>query len=180
MSLKKLSFLTRTQLSKIHGLGGKRNTNRILVPLVSYLNSFRDGYDTVYYLNREGREYVDAKRKLRKNQFVTHTLMRNDFFIFKGKPSYWRHEIKVGDATETLICDTLFKVDGKMYILEVDNLQKMSVNREKIKTYKSISTRVDFPTVIFLTGTEHRRKQLSKACVEAELTHEIYTLGDIL
>jgi len=67
-----------------------------------------------------------------------------------------------------------------MVILEVDLTQKMSVNREKIATYKKVSSKVkDFPLVIFLTHTEHRRKQLQKACSEAGLTAEVYTLEDV-
>ncbi|WDS60642.1 hypothetical protein BC7_00045 [Bacillus phage BC-7] len=145
------------------------------------MNSFREGYDTVYYLNREGRDYVDAKRQLRKNQFVQHTLWRNDFFIFKGKPSYWRNEIRVGNSSQSIICDTLFKENGKMYILEVDRTQKMSINKEKAIIYKDLSSKMkDFPTVIWLTGTEHRRKQLIKVCAELGLACKVYTSEDIL
>ena len=178
--MKKLSFLTRTQLSRVHDLGGKRNTNRILAQLEPYMNSYREGYDTVYYLNSEGREYVDAKKKLRKNQYVSHILLGNEFFIFKGKPSYWRREIKVGDSKSSIICDVLYKEAGKMCILEIDRTQKMSVNREKIKTYSEIALRVkDFPQVVWLTCTEHRRKQLMKACAEVGLNCKVYTLEDI-
>lgn len=178
--MKKLSFLTRTQLSRIHNLGGKRNTNRILDNLEPYLNHYRIGYNTVYYLNSEGREYVEAKRVLRKNQFVYHTIIRNDMYIFTGKPSYWRNEIKVGDSKETVICDALYKIGSTMKILEVDLTQKMAVNRKKIQSYADISKRVkDFPVVVWLTCTELRRKQLTKACSDVGLKCEIYTLEDI-
>ncbi|AXF39924.1 hypothetical protein BMBphi_gp076 [Bacillus phage vB_BthS_BMBphi] len=144
------------------------------------MNSYRDGYDTVYYLNSEGREYVDAKKKLRKNQHVSHILLGNEFFIFKGKPSYWRREIKVGDSKASIICDVLYKEGGAMRILEIDRTQKMTVNREKIKTYGEIASRVkDFPQVVWLTCTEHRRKQLTKTCSDAGVKCEIYTLEDI-
>lgn len=178
--MKKLSFLTRTQLSRIHGLGGKRNTNRILERLDPYLNHFRDGYDTVYYLNSEGRSYVDAKKVMKKNPLVGHTLMRNEMYIFTGKPSYWRAEIKVGDSKETVICDALYKDGTVMKILEVDLTQKMSINRKKIQSYAGMNSRVkDFPIMVWLTSTEHRRKQLKKACSEAELPAEVYTIEDI-
>lgn len=134
----------------------------------------------MYYLNSEGRSYVDSKKVLRKNQFVNHTLMRNEWFIFKGNPSYWRNEIKVGDSKESIVCDAIYKENGLMRVLEVDMTQKMAVNREKIKTYKSISLRVkDFPLVIFFTHSEHRRKQLIKACSDAGLKAEVYTLEEI-
>lgn len=146
-----------------------------------HLHSFREGHDTVYYLNKLGREYVDAKKQLRKNQFVNHTLMRNEMYIYTGKPSYWRSEIKVGDHKEKIVCDVLYKDGTVMKILEVDLTQKMSVNRSKIESYKGMHSRVkDFPIVVWLTCTEHRRKQLKKACSEAGLPAEVYTLEDIL
>lgn len=106
--------------------------------------------------------------------------MRNDMYIFTGKPSYWRNEIKVGDSKETVICDALYKDGSIMKILEVDLTQKMTVNRKKIRSYAGMNSRVkDFPILVWLTSTEHRRNQLKKACAEAGLPAEVYTIEDI-
>ena len=183
LSLKKLDFLSREQLQKIHKLGKVRNANRILRELGSYLSSFRENYSTVYYLNKEGREYVNSKKIRRKNQFVNHVLMRNDFYIFAGYPHDWTNEMKVNDGQYAVICDAWFKSKGKYYFLEVDSTQKMKENREKIKQYKGLYSNGAlknhlsyFPTLIWVTTTELRRKQLKELC---DFPCEVYTLDDI-
>lgn len=184
--MRRLGFLTRSQLQRIHQLGKTRNTNRILSEIDDYVIHHREGYDTVYYLSKLGREYVQAKRQLRKNQFVGHILMRNEWFIYAGMPSHWKNEVKIGDATETRICDTLYEENGFLKILEVDRLQKMSENRVKAQSYYGMYKRGAatrklgyFPTVVWLTCTELRRKQLKGICNELGLPSEVYTLEDI-
>jgi hypothetical protein len=122
--LKKLDFLNRDQLSRIHRLGDIRNTNRVLKTLSPYLSSYREEYSSIYFLNKEGREYVNSQKERKKNKFVNHVLMRNDFYIFSGYPHDWRNEIKFSDDQYTIICDALFKKDGKYQFLEVDSLTK--------------------------------------------------------
>lgn len=184
LSLRKLDFLTRDQLRKIHMLGEIRNTNRVLRGLSPYLSSFREEFTTVYYLNSLGREYVNSHKIRRKNCFVGHVLMRNDFYIFSGFPFEWRNEVKVSDDRFTIICDTWFKKNGKYHFLEVDYMQKMKENREKIKRYiglfenRAVKNHLGyFPKLIWLTATEFRRKQLMELC--KALPCEVYTIDDI-
>lgn len=186
LSLKRLGYLTRSQLQRMHKLGKTRNTNRILSELDDYVNTFRDNYDTVYYLSKLGREYTQAKRVLRKTQYAMHTVMRNEWFIYTGMPAYWKNEVKIGDAVETRICDTLYKDNDYLIILEVDRYQKMSENRVKAQSYYGMYKRGAitrkfgyFPTVVWLTSTELRRKQLKGICNELGLPAEVYTLEDI-
>jgi hypothetical protein len=167
--LKKLDFLNRSQLQKIHRLGKVRNANRVLQKLSPWLNSFREYYDTVYCLNAQGREYVDSKKVLRKTQFTGHILMRNDYYCHAGFPSNWKNEVKVKDGITTVIPDAFFKKDGKQYFLEVDNQNKMSDNRSKAKLYTALhgSGALQqhfgyFPSIIIVTKTELRRKQISE------------------
>jgi hypothetical protein len=137
--LKKLDFLNRDQIGVIHRLGKKQNINRVLRELSPYLASFRENEaPNVYFLNKEGREYVNSQKERKKNKFVNHVLMRNDFYIFSGYPHDWRNEIKFSDDQYTIICDALFKKDGKYHFLEVDSLQKMKANRSKIANYKGL------------------------------------------
>ncbi len=185
LSLKKLDYLNRDQLQIIHRLGSVRNTNRILKGLSNYLSSFREEYSTIYYLNKDGREYVNSQKKRKKNSFINHVIMRNYFYIYTGMPSDWKNEIKVYDGTYTIICDTYFKVRKRYHFLEVDLTQKMSENRKKIENYyglmkcQSVKKYLGyFPQLIWLTSTEYRRKQLNELCKDIPST-AVYTLDDI-
>lgn len=182
--MKKLDFLNRNQLQTIHKLGKVRNTNRILKELSPYIENFREEYSTIYYLNAEGRAYVSSNKVLRKNPFVNHTILRNDFYIFAKYPADWSNEIKISDGSTTLVTDTWFKKNGKYHFLEVDSLQKMKENRLKIKNYLAMyeSGHIAkhfgyFPTLIWLTTTALRKKQLKELC--KDLPSTVYTIDDI-
>lgn len=182
--MKKLDFLNRDQLSKIHRLGQIRNTNRILKELSPFLSHFREEYSTIYYLNKDGRSYVNSNKIRRKNSVVNHIIMRNDFYIYCGFPTDWRNEIKFKDHEYAVICDSLFKLKGKYYCLEVDYKQQMKENRNKIKRYIGlfkngvIKEKLGyFPTLIWLTTTELRKRQLKDLCKEIPCV--VYTIDDI-
>lgn len=184
LSLKKLDYLNRDQLSTIHRLGKKCNTNRILRELSPYLSSFREEYSNIYFLNKEGREYVNSNKERKKNKFVNHVIIRNDFYIFSGYPHDWKNEIKFSDDNYTIICDSLFKSNGKYQFLEVDSLQKMKNNRSKLANYKGLfenRTIHDhfgyFPKLVWLTTTDLRKRQLIELC--KGLPYAVYTIDDI-
>lgn len=184
LSLKKLDYLNRDQLSKIHRLGKVRNTNRILKDLSPYLSCFRDEYSTIYYLNKEGREYVNSNKIRKKNSFVGHVIMRNDFYIYMGYPSDWKNEVKIKDGEFQVICDAWFRRNDRYHFLEVDCTQKMKENRKKVEQYKGLlrNGAIEkhfgyFPRLIWLTTTELRRKQLTELC--KDLPSEVYTINDI-
>jgi hypothetical protein len=183
--LKKLDFLNRDQLQKLHRLGTKRNANKILQALSPYLSSFREEeQSTIYYLNSEGRDYVNSKKVRRKNKFVNHVIMRNDFYIYSGCPVEWKNEMKTGDSQTSVICDALFRINGIQHYLEIDHLQKMSENKKKISQYKALFEYGaiakhfgHFPTIVWVTTTELRRKQLNELC--KGLPCKVYTINDI-
>lgn len=185
LSLKKQDFLNRDQLMKIHRIESVRNANRILKELSPFLSSFREDIKpTIYYLNKEGRKYVNTEKIRRKNKFVNHYLMRNDFYIYMGYPYEWENEMKVSDGTFEIICDSYFKKDEKYHFLEVDYTQKMSVNKKKIEQYKGLMREGKvtkqlgyFPKMVWITTTELRRKQLTALC--KGLPYGIYTADDI-
>jgi len=186
LSLKKLTFLSRTQISTIHKLGKVRNANRILADMRYYINNFRDGYDTVYHLNSFGKEYVQSKRTVRRNQYARHTLMRNQFFVFAGCPKEWKNEIKISDGKATKVCDSWFKVNEYQHILEVDHLQSMNENANKIKAYSEMQARGVvkkklgyFPPIVWVTTTELRKKQITKLCEQGKLNYRVYTEEEI-
>jgi hypothetical protein len=184
LSLKKLDFLNRSQLQRLHNLGKIRNTNRVLSELSPYLSSYREGYESIYYLNSSGREYVAHKKVLRKNQFVNHVIMRNEFYLFAGRPTEWRPELKVKDGISSVVTDVWFKANNRFHFLEVDSTQKMSENKVKAQSYlnmyqnKALESHFKyFPPLIWLTTTELRRKQLKKLC--EQLPCQVYTLQDL-
>lgn len=168
----------------MHRLGEVRNANRILKNLSEYLASYREDYSTVYFLNKEGREYVNSDKVRKRNQFVNHVIMRNYFYMFIGYPSNWKNEMKVSDGQYTVICDAYFNSKGMNHFLEVDSTQKMIENRKKIEQYKgmyrnkAIEKHIGhFPVLVWITTTELRRKQLSELC--AGLNYKVFTIDEI-
>lgn len=180
--MKKFDFLTRDQLNKYFHLGKVRNTNRVLGRLSEYLSSFREGYQTIYYLSKDGRDYVDCNKVRKKGGHVQHIIMRNQFWLFYGCPRDWKNEVKISNGKTSVVADAMFSRNGFKCFLEVDNLQSMKENREKIKRYRDLMQSIVlnlgyYPTLIWITTTEHRRKQLEKTCEGLKV--KVYTLEDI-
>lgn len=183
--LKKFDFMTRDQLNKYFRLGTIQNTNRVLRNLSPYLNYVREGYQTIYYLNKEGRAYVDCLKIRKKGGHINHTLMRNDFWLFLNSPPDWRSEIKVSDGSTTVIVDALYSQSLQKHFLEVDHTQTMKENRVKIERYKKLhqngllsSSLGHFPVVVWLTSSELRKKLLIEACKELP-RYKVYTHAEI-
>ena len=185
LALKKYDFMTRDQISQYCRLGAVRNTNRVLLGLSDYLQSIREGHQTIYYLNREGKAYVECDKIRKKGGHVTHTIMRNDFWIYNGFPFEWQNEIKVSDSKTTIVVDAMYKKNNQQHFLEVDHIQPMRENKIKIDKYIKlynngaiVQSLGHFPTVVFLTTTELRRKQLQDALKTLPNT-KVYTMTDI-
>ena len=184
--LKKFDFMTRDQLNRYFQLGGKRNTNRILSGISDYLTSIREGYQTIYYLSKVGKAHVNCEKIRKKGGHVYHTVMRNDMWLFFDMPKKWKNEIKVSDGSVSVVVDSMFTDNwDRRHFLEVDNMQTMKENRNKIKRYKelfrngSIEEKLGhFPTIVWLTTTEHRRKQLKEEC-EGLPVVMVFTTNDI-
>jgi len=175
--LKKLSYLTRSQLQAIHNLGSARNASRIMKQLEPYVCSFRET-ENVYYLSAEGRQRVGSRRICKKTPQAKHFIMRNSLYIALGCPEDWKNEIKLKLEGELeIIADALFKVDDRFHIIEVDYTQKMSVNRSKIKKYKRlVEAMPQQPKFYWITTTDYRRKQLLRLCDGLDV--QIFTAED--
>jgi len=183
--LKKFDFLTRDQLNSYFQLGTVRNTNKILGRLSLYLMNIREGYQSIYYLSKEGRDYVDCEKIRKKGGHVQHAVMRNEMWLFYGCPTDWKSEIKVSDGKTAVIVDAMFMKMLQYHFLEVDRMQPMKENRNKIANYKKLAENGliaqklgHFPTLVWLTTTELRRKQLQDACKTLPSV-KVYTLEDI-
>lgn len=166
-SLKTLGFLSRSQIQRLHRLGSVRNANRILSDLRPYLNVIKRA-EYVYTLNAEGRRRIGASATQMRATQVDHHLMRNQLYIALGCPSTWRAEVRLKVNGEvSVIADAVYTKDGRYVIIEVDNTQKMAVNRGKVAKYKRLLALNVFekkPYFIWLTTTEYRRKELTKMC----------------
>jgi len=185
LALKKFDFMTRDQISQYCRLGAVRNTNRVLLGLSDYLQSIREGHQTIYYLSREGKAYVECDKIRKKGGHVAHTIMRNDFWIYNGFPFEWKNEVKVSDGKTVIIVDAMYKKNNQQHFLEVDNIQPMRENKVKIAKYIELynngaiaESLGHFPSVIWLTTTELRRKQLQDACKSLHGA-KVYTINDI-
>lgn len=180
-SLKKLDYLTRRQLQRLHDLGGERNARRILDDLSPFVSSFRDNGENIYYLSKAGRERIGCDVIRQKSLQVGHFLMRNDVFIHY-RPEDWKNEVLLkaesdeGGKAITIIADAYYRYNLKRHILEVDHLQHLHKNFEKIQRYKKFKESGTFqknlryfPPLVWVTLTESRKKQLMEWCEGLEI-----------
>ena len=180
--LKKFDFMTRDQLNQYFKLGTVRNTNYVLRNLSEHLMSIREGYQSIYYLSKIGRDYVDCEKIRKKGNHIQHFIMRNQFWLFIKCPRDWKNEVKISNGKDLVVADAIFTRNGFYHFLEVDNLQTMKENRTKIIRYKNLIESLVkqygyHPTLVWISSTEYRRKQLEKACDGLKV--KVYTNDDI-
>lgn len=184
--LKKFDFMTRDQLNGYFKFETIRHTNRILQGLSEYLSTIREGYQTIYYLNKKGKEYVECEKIRKKGGHVNHIVMRNSMWLFQDSPKEWKNELKVSDGNVTIVADAMFTDNWeRKNFLEVDSTQTMKENRNKIDRYKQLYQNGlveeklgHFPTLIWLTTSEYRRNELKDAC-EGIPAVMVFTIDDI-
>ncbi|MEH7374920.1 hypothetical protein [Neobacillus drentensis] len=183
--MKKLDYLTRGQIQKLHNLKSDRNAQRVLKQMEDYLSVMRNG-ENVYYLNAKGRAIVNCDKVRKSTGNVQHYIMRNYIYLAFGCPTTWRNEIRIINEGTTkkdrVICvpDALFK-NGDVYtVVEVDNTQTMKKNHAKIEKYRILKQRLAFgmiaPKFVWITTTEHRRQELMK--LSEGLQTQVFTLAD--
>jgi hypothetical protein len=185
LKLNQLTILSRQQLTRIFNLGSKRNTNRVLKTIAPFVSSFREGYDTIYYLSKQGREYIGSEKIVKKTIQTKHILMRNQYYIFQGQPDYWKNEMKVTDGGKvTVISDALFQKLDRYHIFECDVTQTMKENANKIMKYKQIYDSKEFqnrltyfPKVHFLTESPYRKEKLMSLL--NGLPFQVFTFDEI-
>lgn len=184
LSLKKLDYLTRSQLQTLHDLKSDRNAQRILKQMDEYVCSFRDG-ENIYYLNAKGRERVESQKIRKKTSNVTHFIMRNYLFIAYNRPASWKNEIRIKSQGQTpkdnvtVVADAVFKRDNRWHLVEVDNTQTMMKNENKVARYRKLFERKalgDHPKLIWITQTEYRKKRLREIC--NGLDCDVWTMTD--
>ncbi|WEG14194.1 replication-relaxation family protein [Pullulanibacillus sp. KACC 23026] len=187
-TLNDLGFATRSQLQRIHDLGGDRNARRVLNNMSAYLNSFQDR-ENVYYLNKKGAERIGSDKILTRNQKYQHTLMRNELYIHLGQPNTWKPEVTINVPDKIKIrMDACFNDDRNIPVfVEIDNLQKMIENHKKLEHYKQLKDLKVlqkkygvFPLIVWLTTTKLRRDKIYKISKEYGLKTDIFLKDELL
>lgn len=177
--------MSRAHIQRLHRLGSVRNAQKVLKQMEEYLHSFRDGYDTVYYLSKLGRDMIGSNKQVKRSLQTKHTLMRNDFFFHVGCPSYWRNELKVMiEGKVMVIPDAIFMKNQRYHFLEIDNTQTMTENRLKIERYKALHATGQFqrqhqyfPMLHIVTVNRSRTKRFTEMC--EGLPVQVYLHDDI-
>jgi hypothetical protein len=181
-----LGMATRSQLQAIHQLGSNRNATRILKNLEKYTSHFRV-IENIYYLNKEGRELIGSTKVVTKTLQYEHTIMRNDIYVHFQCPKNWMNEYVIPAKEFRIVADSVFQAEKEVYFLEVDNMQKMKQNYEKIDKYKRFKemglwqqqNAGHFPTLLFYTTKDNRQNQLREYCKQKELKALVYTKEDL-
>lgn len=171
--MKKFDYLTRRQIQQLHKLGGDRNARRLLANLAPFLSSFRGtSGESVFYLNKDGRALVNCDKTRQKTVQAGHYIMRADMFLHYGAPEEWKNEVRLAvDGEVNLVADSHFMHGGRRHLLEVDHLQHMSKNHDKIQQYKKLQANGAyqkrygyFARLVWVTTTEGRKGQLLGWC----------------
>src|SRR5690625_6246809 len=138
--LDRLNFATRKQLQVIENLGGDRNAQRVLKRMEKDRTLLSVRHEQkIYYLSNRGKERIGSNQSRLKRNKIKHTLMRNDLYIKLGLPSTWKNEVPININGETLlIADAMYTKGKNYYFVEIDNVQTMRTNYEKIKKYKQL------------------------------------------
>lgn len=173
LSLKKLDYLTRSQIQKLHDLGKDRNATRILKNMEDYINHFREG-ENIYYLSAEGRKRVGATKARRRSSDAMYYIWRNYIYMKYGCPDTWESDVKIDGIT----ADATFTVNGKLYVVETDRLPQN--NEEKIAKYRELLDNGAFettPIFIWVANTEFSKMKLEDAL--QGLNSEVYLLNDL-
>ncbi|WP_286143820.1 replication-relaxation family protein [Bacillus sp. UNCCL81] len=187
--MKRLDYLTTSQIQILHNLKSERNAQRVLKQMSDYVNVVKQG-QYIYFLNAKGRGIVDCKKVRKSTGNFLHFVMRNALYIAYGMPTSWKNEIKISSKGATKkdtvvnIADALFKYQDTYHIVEVDNEQSMANNRKKIDKYNQLINRKAFgeypPVMIWITTTELRRKQLTDLCTKYGITSQVFTANDFI
>ncbi|KOP82025.1 hypothetical protein AMS60_05730 [Bacillus sp. FJAT-21945] len=169
-------------LQQIHDLKSYRNACRVVKQLGQYVNETYYMKEKVIYLNKQGKDFIGSTKEDNKKHFMAHTFLRNEVFIYFKCPHDWKNEhpleatimtnnslgiqfkhLSLG-AKKKVICDAIFKRNGYLHLIEVDNARKMIDNKKKIETYKEVlpAFKDQTPILYFFTTTEDRKRKLKE------------------
>lgn len=193
-----LGMVTAEQLRSLHDMKSLRNSYFILKKLEPYTQSMFVNRRKVYYLNKEGRNFIASTKEVKKNQNVGHTLKRNDVYIYLNKPLDWENE-KVFEFREhekaskldivikglnisskkRVVADASFTRNGYTYCVEIDNELDMSRNQRKIQSYVELFPHLKNPRLLIFTTTLNRKIKFEKWLFSLKLGGEVKTYSEI-
>ncbi|MDT0163810.1 replication-relaxation family protein [Bacillus sp. AG4(2022)] len=194
-----LGIVSVKQLHHILKLGSYRHTCRVISQLEPYLNVVRSNHKIVY-LNKDGRQFIDSDKEIKKSIVLDHMLLANQAFIHYGCPKDWKREysiqieqkprlnfgIEIKGLTVTgkkiVIPDAVFTQDWYNCLVEIDNTRTMQDNRKKLNKYVEMWEEIKkhFGTQVKLcifTNSETRKKEFVQLC--GSLPHEVWTFQEI-
>ena len=165
----------------MHGLGKRRNANRVLGEMSDLLNVRRHverNNENVYYLNKKGAGQTGAE-EVKWGLQVEHCLMRVDVFIKYGSPAdfkvehkmTYKHQEGLSYTEEVVVSDATFTHNGLIHFVEVDHTQSMRENLEKLKRYDRIGASIkrqynQVPVLVFYVKSEKKKERLMKETPE--------------
>jgi hypothetical protein len=181
-----LGAVSVKQLHEILRIGTYRHTCRVISQLETYLHVSRSNQKIVY-LNKDGRQLIGSDNEVKKSVLFDHMLLANEAFIHYGCPVDWKREYAIEIEQEQefsfaiqvkglsvatkkkIIPDAVFKRDGFIHLIEIDNTRTMQDNRKKIEKYKEMwqKIRKQFglqPKLCIFTLSEKRRKEFMQLC----------------
>ena len=196
-TIDRLGIVKIKHLQQIHDLNYRNACRIISSQLRPFIHETFYQKEKVIYLNKKGRELIASEKEVQVNQQTLHSLLRNGVYIHFNCPSDWQNEytletagnalnsfgisFQIGTLTNTkkLIADAVFKRNGYMNIIEVDNEQKMSDNKKKIDSYKDVlpAYKSETPILYFFTKTENRKRKLEEWM--KGIRHEVKTFEEI-
>lgn len=194
-----LGAVSVKQLHQILRLGTYRHTCRVISQLDTYLHVSRSNQKIVY-LNKEGRQMIGSEKEVKKSILFDHMLLANDAYIYFGCPRDWKREYAIETAQEPefswgiqvsglnvmtklkAIPDALFKRDGYVCLVEIDNTRTMLDNKKKIEKYREMwqDIKKQFgaqPKLCIFTKSEKRKKEFAAIC--GKLQCEIVNFAEI-
>lgn len=179
LSLKRLDYLSREQIEKLHNLGKTRNAQRVISDMSEYTSSFTNDRKNIYYLNKDGRERVGAVKVRKKTAMVNHYLMRNDLYIAFGRPSTWKNEMNIAipNTKVSIVADSVFIANKTHHFVEADFKQSMTKNTAKIKRYRQLYDINPNFVLIWITTTPYKKQKLASLC--EGLNVQVYLWDDI-
>lgn len=180
MTIDKLGMAKIKHLQRIHDLKSYRNACRVVRQLEPYTHQVFHEREKIIYLNKEGRELIGSKKEVKRTSYMSHTLLRNEAYLYFNCPLDWRtehplethqkaltaFEIQIKGVTpvnkKKVIADAVFTRNGYLNIIEIDNTRNMSDNKKKIELYREIMPKLQMPKLYFFTQTEERKRKLQE------------------
>jgi hypothetical protein len=194
----RLGIVKIRHLQEIHHLSYKNTCRIIATHLRPFINETYYQKEKVMTLNKKGRDLIASERDdIKINQHTIHSLLRNEVYIHFDCPNDWKNEyviktpindflgVKLNSLTftlpdeKTIISDAVFKRNGWVHLIEVDNTQDMRINQKKIESYKEVipSLKGDPAILHFFTTTEKRKRKLEEWM--KGMRHEVQLFDEI-